>query len=75
MRRLTSGHVCGSDHFADPELWHRLLGRMVSESGILCRGDGTHGRGDRRRRMLMLATLFEPHCVTIPIAIPLLVEY
>jgi len=28
-------------------LWHQLLGRPVSESGRLCRSDGSRGRGDR----------------------------
>jgi hypothetical protein len=36
-------------------LWHRLLGRPVSESVT---GTGAHGRGDRRRRGLMLPTLW-----------------
>ena len=35
----------------------RLLGRPASESGRLCRGDGTKARGTRRRRALMLAIL------------------
>ena len=42
---------------AAPQLWHRLLQRSASESGLLCRGDGAHGRGARRRRALMLAVL------------------
>ena len=29
------------------KLWHRLLRRPASECGILCRGDGAHGRGAR----------------------------
>ena len=37
--------------------WHRLLGRPVSEYGRLCHGDGGHGRGVRRRRVLVLPTL------------------
>jgi ribose transport system substrate-binding protein len=41
-----------------PKLWHRLLGRRVSESGRLCHGDGGHKGGDRRRRVLMLAILY-----------------
>ena len=31
-----------------------LLGWPASESGPLCHGDAAHGRGDRRRRGLML---------------------
>ncbi|HTC24283.1 MAG TPA: hypothetical protein VK688_07980 [Gemmatimonadales bacterium] len=30
----------------------------MTENGRLCRGDRGHGRGDRRRRALMLAILF-----------------
>ena len=38
-------------------LWHRLLGRPVSEYGRLCHGNGGHEWGDRHRRALMLAIL------------------
>ncbi len=38
-------------------LWHRLLGRPVSESGGLCHGDGGHVGGTRCRRVLILPTL------------------
>ena len=41
-------------------LWHRLLGRPVSESGRFCHGDGSYERGDRRRWVLMLAILRPP---------------
>jgi hypothetical protein len=34
-----------------------LLRRPASECGRLCRGAGAHGRGDRRRRVLMLPSL------------------
>src|SRR5215510_11634126 len=40
-------------------LWHRPLGRSASESGTLCPVARAHGRGARRRRRLMLATLFD----------------
>ena len=39
---------------------------VASESGSLCRDDGAPGRGDRRRRALMLASLRtrkRPHVV------------
>jgi len=39
------------------ELWHRLLGRPVSESGRLCHGDGSHEGGERCRRGLVLPIL------------------
>src|SRR2546426_6760264 len=39
-------------------LWHRLLGRPVSEYRTLCQREGAHGRGDRRRRVLVLPTLY-----------------
>jgi hypothetical protein len=42
------------------DLWHRLLGWPVSEFGRLCRGDGSHEGGDRRRWVLMLAILLGP---------------
>src|SRR6266481_6278078 len=35
-------------------------GRPVSESGRLCRGDGGHGRGGRRRMLLMSPSLSTP---------------
>src|SRR3984893_15165156 len=41
-------------------LWHRLLGRPVSESGRLCHGNGGQEGGDRYRRVLMLAILSVP---------------
>ena len=52
-------------------LWQRLLGRPASESGTLCHGDGAHGRGDRRRRVLMWATLFVvPKIIAQPLGDP-----
>ena len=41
-------------------LWHRLVGTPggpASESGTLCYVDGSHERGDGRRRVLKLPTL------------------
>lgn len=38
-------------------LWHRLLGWPASASGRLCHRARGHGRGDRRRRALVLAIL------------------
>ena len=43
-------------------LCRRLLGRPASESGTLCRGDGAHGRGERRRKN---ASVGYPHPPTI----------
>jgi hypothetical protein len=45
----------------------KLLGRPASECGRLCCDDGAHGRGERRRRMLMLATLRLGHAATRPL--------
>ena len=42
------------------ELWHWLLGRSASASGRLCPVARAHGRGGRRQRGLMLATLPRP---------------
>jgi hypothetical protein len=39
------------------ELWHRLLGRPVSEYGRLCHGAGGHEGGHRCRRALMLTCM------------------
>jgi hypothetical protein len=49
-----------------PKLWHRLLGRRVSESGRLCHGDGAHGRGGRRRRAFVLTILCGLPCEPQP---------
>ena len=48
-------------------LWHRLLGRPVSESGRLCHGDGPDGQGDRRRRsfVLPILILYPPNWVIV----------
>jgi hypothetical protein len=44
------------------ELWRRLRGRPVSESGSLRHGDGDPQGGDHHRRGLVLATLLSSPC-------------
>jgi hypothetical protein len=61
-----AGRACRRQRGRDA-LWHRLLGRPVSECGRLCCDDGAHGRGKRRRRMLMFATLRLGHAATRPL--------
>ena len=51
-------------------LWHRAPGRPVSESGRLCRGDGGHGRGGRRRMLLMSPSLPVGTAFSINISFP-----
>jgi len=46
-----------NDGRPDAELWHRLLGRLVSEYGRLCHGDGGHEGGGRCRRAFRLTIL------------------
>ena len=50
--------ITGQMRSPSTPLWHRLLGRSVSESGRLCHGNGDHERGDRYRRGLALAILW-----------------
>ncbi len=49
-----------AEHAMSQEPWHRPLGRPASESGRLRSGDGAHGSGARRQRVLELPSLRLP---------------
>ena len=56
MPRSRAG-VVGARGGCSCALWHRLLGRPVSDNGRLCHGDGGHAGGHRCRRAFMLTIL------------------
>ena len=51
---LWGAEVVEGDLSSFDALCHRLLGWPTSETGTLCHGDGTQGRGEPRRGMFVL---------------------